>query len=226
MSDIDTSMATLDVGRAVTGISRDPRAPANLVIEVAGARFGSVPFEEARSLGLWVGQLLDDDTLRALRALGDAEAAYRVALRVLGARPRSLRETLRALRDKGHEFRAATHAVQRLEAAGLLDDDAFARHFARTRSARGHGAVRLVADLRARGVDGSVAERAVQETLEAEGPDPVSQARDLARKRSTQLGDLPRDVKRRRLMAYLGRRGFRGYEFSKVIEEALGESGG
>lgn len=226
MSDIDTPIVTLDVGRAVTGITRDPRAPANLVIEVAGARFGSVPFEEVRSLGLWVGQVLDDDTLRALRGLADAEAAYRVALRVLGARPRSLRETLRALRDKGHELRAATHAVQRLEAAGLLDDDAFARHFARTRSARGHGAVRLVADLRARGVDGSVAERAVQETLEAEGTDPVSQARDIARKRSTQLGDLPPDVKRRRLMSYLGRRGFRGYEFSKVIEEALRESRG
>ncbi len=219
-------MVTLDVGRAVTGITRDPRAPANLIIEVAGARFGSVPFEEVRSLGLWVGQVLDDNTLGALRALADAEAAYRVALRVLGARPRSLRETLRTLRDKGHELRAATHAVQRLEAAGLLDDDAFARHFARTRSARGHGAIRLVADLRARGVDGGVAERAVRETLEAEGPDPVSQARDLARKRSSQLGDLPLDVKRRRIMTYLGRRGFRGFEFSKVIEEALRESRG
>lgn len=175
-------------------------------------------------MGLWVGQALDDGTLRALRALADAEAAYRVALRVLGARPRSLRETLRALTDKGHEPGAATHAVQRLEAAGLLDDDAFSRHFARTRSARGHGAVRLMADLRARGVDDGVAERAVKETLEAEGPDPVAQARDLARKRSSQLGDLPRDVKRRRLLIYLGRRGFRGYEFSQVIEEALRES--
>ena len=66
-----------------------------------------------------------------------------------------------------------------------------------------------------------MAERAVYETIEEEEVDPVAQARQLAEKRSTQLGDLPADKKRRRLLAFLARRGFRGYEIDQMVREVL-----
>ena len=104
---------------------------------------------------------------------------------------------LRQLRNRGHNPSAAAEAVGRLEANGLLDDLEFARHFTRVRSGKGHGPARLIYDLLARGVDKRLAERAVYETMDEEEVDPMTQARQLAEKRSAQLGDLPARKKRR-----------------------------
>jgi regulatory protein len=107
--------------------------------------------------------------------------------------------------------------VGRLEDQGLLDDAAFAEHFARVRMARGHGRGRLLTDLLARGVDRRVAERAIDGVLAAEGVDELEAARELARKRIGQLGGHPREVVFRRVVAYLARRGFRGREVRELV---------
>jgi SOS response regulatory protein OraA/RecX len=44
----------------------------------------------------------------------------------------------------------------------------------------------------------------------------------LAAKRAAQLGDLPRTAKRRRLLAYLARRGFSGREVSEIVGRLVG----
>ena len=43
----------------------------------------------------------------------------------------------------------------------------------------------------------------------------------LATKRAAQLGTLPRQTKRRRLLAYLARRGFSGREVTEIVEGVL-----
>ncbi len=206
----------------ITGITQDPRAPSHLIVEVDGARFASLPAEVVYDLDLVVGQPVEDARAEKLSTAADIEAAYRVAVRLLAARPRSEGEVLRRLRDRGHHGGAAAKAIDRLRGQGLLNDEEFARHFARVRSGKGHGATRLVADLRARGVDDKTAERAVTETLLIEGVDPLARARQLAEKRAAQLGDsLSETAKRRRLIAYLGRRGYRSYEVDEIIGEVL-----
>ncbi len=210
-----------EVLRAVTDIAPNPRAPGYLVIEVDGVRFASLPGETVASLRLGKGEQLDGERFNTLTQAADVEAAHQVALRLLTHRARSVSEMLRQLRLKGHDPSAAAQAVGRLDAKGLLNDLEFARHFARVRSAKGHGPPRLITDLLARGVDKRIAERAVHETIEEEEVDPLEQARALAEKRSGQLGDLPPETKRRRLLAYLGRRGFRGYEVDEMVREVL-----
>jgi SOS response regulatory protein OraA/RecX len=44
----------------------------------------------------------------------------------------------------------------------------------------------------------------------------------LAEKRARQLGPLPRSAKRRRLLAYLARRGFTGHEVLATVERLTG----
>ena len=102
-----------------------------------------------------------------------------------------------------------------------MEDLEFARHFTRVRTGKGHGPARLISDLLARGVDKRLAERAVYETMDEEEIDPMAQARQVAEKRSGQLGDLPARKKRRRLLAYLGRRGYRGYEIDEMVRDVL-----
>ncbi len=207
--------------REISDLLPDPRAPGYLIVEVEGARFASLPEEIVALLGLFKNKLLERDAFAELTRVADVEAAHGVAIRLLAHRPRAVNEMLRQLRNRGHNPSAAAEAVGRLETNGLLDDLEFARHFARVRTGRGHGPARLISDLLARGVDKRLAERAVYETMEEEDVDPMTQARQLAEKRSAQLGSLPADKKRRRLLAYLGRRGYRGYEVDEMIREVL-----
>ncbi len=207
--------------REITDVLPDSRAPGYLIIEVDGARFASLPAEMVVSLGIRTGEQLDQERLATLTRVADVEAAHQVAMRLLANRPRAVKDMLRQLKNRGHNPSAAAVAVGRLEANGLLNDLEFARHFTRVRSEKGHGPLRLISDLLARGVDKRLAERAVYETIEAEDIDPQAQARALAAKRSGQLGDLPPETKRRRLLAYLGRRGFRGYEIDEMVRSFL-----
>lgn len=205
----------------ITRIKTDSRSPHCRVVEVDGARFATVPAEVVARLGLVKGLELDDGRRAKLAYAADVEGAYRVSVRMLGARPRAVNELLWKLRERGHNPSAAAEAVGRLEDQGLLDDARFAEHFVRVRSDKGHGPGRLIADLLARGVDRRVAERAVDGVLDSEGVDQLAQARALARKRAHQLRDQPRTAKRRRVLAYLRRRGFAGYEVTEIVDEVL-----
>jgi SOS response regulatory protein OraA/RecX len=55
-----------------------------------------------------------------------------------------------------------------------------------------------------------------------EGSDRTVVPSALAAKRAAQLGDLPRPVKRRRVLAYLARRGFAGRDISDLVSRVVG----
>ena len=205
----------------ITALTPDPRQPGYLVVEADRARYASLPLEVAHQLELAEGQEIEGERGERLRRAADVEAAYQVATRLLAMRPRSVYEVLARLRERGHNPSAAATAVGRLETAGVLDDAAYARHFARVRAPKGHGPARLLHDLLAKGVDRRVAERAVAEVLDAEGVDAPAQARALAERRVRQLQEVPPRQRRRRLLAYLARRGFRGRDVQDMVSELL-----
>jgi len=205
----------------VSALRPDRRIPGYIVVEVDGARFASLPAEQIEKLHLVADRELSPEEVERLEYVADVEAARRVALRMLSARPCGVQEVLLKLRQRGHNPSAVAEAVGRLEASGLLDDRQFAQHFARIRSAKGHGRSRLLTDLLRRGVDRRTAESAIDQVLEAEEVDEEAQIRALAEKRLSQLGDLKRDVKLRRVVGYLARRGYRGGAVVEVVKELL-----
>jgi SOS response regulatory protein OraA/RecX len=89
-----------------------------------------------------------------------------------------------------------------------------------TRAARGRGPSRLIHDLLAMGVQRSLIDRAVAAEW-PEGSDRTSMPQALVSKRAAQLGTLPKQTKRRRLLAYLARRGFSGRDVSALVESVL-----
>lgn len=205
----------------VTALHADPRQPGYLVVDVDRARYVSLPLEVVHQLELAEGVEVEGELAERLKRAADVESAYQVAARLLAMRPRSVYEVLARLRERGHNPSAAAAAVGRLETAGVLDDAAYARHFARVRAPRGHGPARLLHDLLAKGVDRRLAERAIAEVLDADGVDAPAQARALAEKRMAQLGGVAPRQRRRRLLAYLARRGFRGREVQDMVSEVL-----
>jgi regulatory protein len=210
----------------ITGLTPDPRLPGYLIVEADRARYASLPLEVVHQLELVTGLEVGGERAERLKRAADVEAAHQVAARLLAMRPRSVYDMLARLRERGHNPSAAAAAVGRLEAAGALDDAAFARHFARVRAPRGHGPARLLHDLLAKGVDRRVAERAIADVLDADGVDASAQARALAEKRISQLRDVPPRQLRRRLLAFLARRGFRGREVQDMVSEVLTQSNG
>jgi regulatory protein len=178
-----------------------------VVVEVDGARFVEVPRDEARKLGVAGGVELSDALVADLRAAGEAEAAYQVALRMLAHRPHAVAEVVRKLRQKGHGKYAVAKAVGRLESSGVLDDAEFARHFVQVRAPKGFGPPRLLRDLLGRGIERRAAERAIAEVVESDEVDLSRQRAALAEKRARQLHGLPERVVKRRVAGYLRRRG-------------------
>ncbi len=206
-------------GVRVSGIVPDPRHPGTVRIEVGGRALLTVPAAMVNQLGVGVGRPLEPSAHTELCRAADAEGAYRAALICLERRPFARGDLARRLVMRGHPPAAADAAVDRATAAGLLDDERFARHFVQTRSARGRGPARLRRELTVMGVAAALVDRVLREELPEEGTREAMLV--LARKRARQLRDVPHPERLRRVAAYLARRGYSGVEVRRVVREAL-----
>jgi regulatory protein len=202
----------------LTGLAPDPRRPDYRLVEVNRGRFASLPAAGLAGLALAVGCEIAPLVLERLQELADIEAAHRAALRALARRAHARFDLRRRLLQKQHPAAAVDRALDRLSAAGLLNDAQFATAYAVAKARRGRGPARLVRDLETQGIDRRVAEDAVRTSLAAEGIDPAAAVRALAAKRAKQLSGLPPVVRKRRLVAFLVRRGFASGEIREVVE--------
>jgi regulatory protein len=136
------------------------------------------------------------------------------ALRLLAHRPRSEAEVRRRLsrRFASHQVE---EAIASLRKQGLLDDAAFADFWLRSREDhRPRSALAIRWELLRLGVDGEV----VEETLE--GMDEEESAFRAGSKLLGRLGGLDYDTFRKRMIAYLNRRGF-PYGIAHRVTERL-----
>lgn len=203
-----------------TGLAPDPRRPDYRLVDVDRGRFASLPAADLADLGLRIGAEIPERVFARLHELADIEAAHRAALRAVARRAHARLDLRRRLLQKQHPPAAVDAALARLVAAGLLDDERFAVDYARAKATRGggRGPARLLRDLLTQGVERRMAEAAVRTALAEEGIDPARAVRDLAARRARQLEGLPPAAKRRRLTAFLLRRGFRGQEVRELVE--------
>jgi regulatory protein len=202
----------------LTGLAPDPRRPDYRLVEVDRGRFASLPAESLIGLDLVVGREIGPLVMERLQELADLEAAHRAAARALARRAHARSDLRRRLLQKQHPPAAVDAALARLSDVGLLDDVRFAKDYALAKAPRGRGPARLVRDLQAQGVDRRIAEDAVRSSLAAEGVDLTHAVRSLVEKRARQLAGLPAAVRKRRLVAFLARRGFGGAEVRALVE--------
>jgi regulatory protein len=148
----------------------------------------------------------------------DAKAARLVAADLLSRRAWTEAELTRRLTRRGAPPDVAAAVVTDLIGRGYVDDDAFARNFVETRVARGYGAARISADLRARGV----APGLVSAALAALDPGAqLDRARVIARRRLPALRRIAADRAAGRLRDHLLRRGFAPGVVMRVVRETL-----
>lgn len=138
-------------------------------------------------------------------------------MRRLSVRARSRTELARDLKTRDVPADVAAEVLDRFTEAGLIDDAAFAAEWVESRGGRS-GASRLRQELRLKGV----AEEHIADAIGARDDDAdLSNARGLAARKASSMGGLDEVVRRRRLTAFLGRRGFSGSVIRRVVEETL-----
>lgn len=191
------------------------------------------------------------DARRAERAaIEDPAVVLEAAAAFLAVRPRSVDETRRRLRHLGYPAAPIEVVIDRLQAYGYLDDEAFARAWVESRDrARPRGEMALRRELTLKGIDreliaavlagrdegvteparvgdGIEASRPMLTVDESRSADEAA-ARRLMARRASALAREP-DPRRRRQKAYavLARNGFSPDVCARLSAEAVAEADG
>jgi len=143
------------------------------------------------------------------------------AWRLLSYRLRTREELRRRLLQKGYTQITVEEELARLAHLGYLSDAVFARALVAERQAGGsaRGSLALRSELRRRGVARDVAEAALQPEEDA------SAAAAAAAKKARSLTALPQTTFRRRLGAFLQRRGFGAETVRSAVDSAWRATG-
>ena len=206
----------------ITGLVESGRREGRYAVQLDGDPFATVSVEVISRLRLSVGMHLGAAALAALREEAELLAAYDKGLDLLAFRARSATELRRRLVQKGIEAPRAEEAVRRLVANGLVDDRAYAETVVRSKALGGGASRRRVGqELARRGVDRETADAAVAHVWQEENVDQTSAAESLARKRLGSLRGLDAATRRRRLYAFLARRGYDADEIRRAMAAAL-----
>lgn len=157
------------------------------------------------------------------RSEGDPEAKARgICLRLLTMAPRTRAQLEQALRKREIAPEVAETVLGRFSEAGIIDDAAFAEAWVDSRHAgRGLGRRALAAELRKRGVDEDTVRDAVEE-LSPEQEEAT--ARRLVRRKLDATRGKEPELRIRRVMGVLGRKGYAaGLAYRLVREEIEAE---
>jgi regulatory protein len=183
--------------------------------------------------GIHVGDTLAAKDLVQLQEDDTKWRTRQAALHLLAYRPRAEQELRVRLRSMGFPHATVEWCLRLLEEQRLIDDHAFASALVRSRiRLKPRGRFRLTQELRQKGVSVEVAEQAIDQAFSNEETSERALACAAARgwldrQGSTLIGGLAgtdrpeeRERARRRLHAFLSRRGFG----SDVIRDALEEA--
>lgn len=218
---IDTPIPT---GR-ITGISGAPRRPGRFDLAIDGRSATTLSIEAIERLKLAVGAVVDNALAATLAREAALLGTYDRALNLLALRARSSTELRRLLVRKGEAADLVDAAIGKLLGNGFLDDAAFARQFARSRAlGAGHSRRRVQQELARRGVARDVADTAIGEVFTEERIDEDGTLERVARKKLATLARLDAPTRRRRLYAFLARRGFDGDDIARTVRKLMCEA--
>ncbi|HEY7897701.1 MAG: regulatory protein RecX [Gemmatimonadales bacterium] len=147
-----------------------------------------------------------------------AQTPYNRALDLLSARPYTVRQLRRKLIQKEVPAEEAEAVIARLLGAGLLDDERYALAYARSKLVnQGASARRISQDLARKGVNAELSRQAIAQVVDEEEVDTKAVIERVARKKIASMGDLEPVVVRRRLFAFLARKGYELDEIRDVV---------
>ena len=206
----------------ITAVVPSSRRTGRFDVHADGRPIATISLEVIERLKLTPGRSIDADVEQALAREAALLRTYDRALNMLALRARSANELRRSLIRKGEPTDQVEVAVERLLRAGFLDDASFARQFARSRVlGAGFSRHRLHVELARRGVEREVASAAIDEIFADERVDEAGTLERVAKKKLETLARLDQRTQRRRLYAYLARRGYDSDDVGRVVRSLV-----
>ena len=182
-------------------VKQSERKKGRFLVKLEDGTILRVTEEELLRFDLRSGVELDEGTLDAIRSSARTSSAKAQAANMIGSRALSKQELTRRLVRKGAEAADAQTAADWLEDIGAVDDAAYAAVLVRHYGAKGYGIARVKEELRRRGVEKDLWDKALEEL-----PDSGETLDALIQKRCK--GDLSDPKERKRTCDALLRRGF------------------
>ena len=206
----------------ISAIVPTPRHPGRFDILIDAASTLTLSLDAIERLGLRVGRDVAGLEER-IAAEATQLAVFDRALNMLAFRTRSSAELARALVRKGAARADVDRTITRLLEQGLLDDALFAESFTRAKVLGANQSRRRVQQVLARkGVARDVSDAAITAVFDDEGVDQRELVEAAARKKLRTLAKQAPLVRRRRLYAFLARRGYDGDDIRRAMQ-AVGE---
>lgn len=178
---------------------------------------GEYGFGLSRIVAAWlhVGQTLDEKKIESLLASDASEVAYAKALRLLDRKPRTAKEISSRLAEGGFTADQAQMVLQRLQDSGLIADEKYARQWVENRNQMHPRSRKLIAlELKQKGIANEVIDQVLEDSSSDEEL-AMQAAVQYARKiRSEDRMDF-----RKRLSAFLARRGFTYGTIAPVVQQ-------
>ena len=203
---------------AVTIAALRPRGAkgTSFTVEFSNGERLDLRAETVATRGLNVGDTVAAATVLGWQKEDNDRLAVEAGLNFISYRPRSTKEVADHLRKKSFEKTARDHAIHRLQELGYLDDAAFARFWVESRTAhRPKGKRALNWELRQKGI----ADTTIEDVLARFAGDESALARAAARKRAATMATADHDVYRRKMGAFLTRRGFSYDVVERVVAD-------
>lgn len=202
----------------ITKIEPQRRDPERVNVFVDGRFAFGLGAAIAEERGLRPGRRLSAPEIAALQADDELGKAVDKALGFLTYRPRSVREVRDRLAKKGVEPATIEATIERLAGWGYIGDEGFARYWVENRGANQPRGKRLLRqELWQKGVERETVDRVLEEAE----LDEYDTALTLARKRLRQVAALDEPTQRRRLGAFLQRRGYDWPTVKRVLDTLL-----
>jgi regulatory protein len=150
------------------------------------------------------------------------DVARAIVLKQLSMAPRSRQQLADKLRQRGCPDDVAARVLDRMEAVGLVDDEAYAQMLVRSKQAtRGLAKRALAQELRGKGIDDETIHDALG-SIDSESERALAEA--VASKAMRRLAGLDSQVQARRLAGVLGRKGYPPSVVYAVVRDAVNEA--
>jgi regulatory protein len=145
--------------------------------------------------------------------------AWKTALRLLAASPKSRQELSQKLSEKGYSDGVIRDALDLLEKQNILNDRGYASHLLnRYRTVQPSGRRRLAFELKRHGIPFKIREEMLSEV---NPEDEAQRAREVGKERWGRLSRLPEEKRKKRVYDFLLRRGF-DFQIARDLVEELG----
>jgi regulatory protein len=201
----------------ITKIEPQKRKPDRKSIYVDEEFAFGVHEEIVLKFGLFEGKEITKDEKEKIVKAETKRSVKEAALNLLSYRMRTKKDLMTRLKRKGFDIEPINEAIKELETIGLVNDLEFARAWIRERGSS-YGSWRIKNELRKKGI----AKNTIEKILEELKPDEFETAKNLIDKWIRTHKYLPQDVLKRRLFAFLVRRGI-SYDTIKSLDQYIAE---